>query len=560
MDLVTHHHPVALGAPRDVPGGSAAPLLLQRSDDDFLDATLAALRSAEGRQGLASHRAAARTRQGTLKLFQPIQRQFHVALLETWCDAPGTPRLDPAQVVQAGLVLRRVGAGGGDEGWMRAQGRVQGWLPLSRLGAGAAGAPPDPLSARRVLDRRTGSRDVDRALVQLARQASDHGLDEDVIPLYAAPPDVCAEAGRTVFYGIVPTTSGELAEAPPVFGSAAELAAFGPASAAFRNHLVDALRGLAQEFPFAGSECRGWWFDALESVGTTPPEGVGAADAQLLQLKTPDSEAQRRMRRLVLLLRQLAIEFGAFDGGPEAAALTAVLSDIRLPLVRREGEAAQRSVPAFGWLQAATQRLLAKEAATTALEMPERWPALDAATTTRLTAALHGTLATRFAAVKGRSGRFDEPGARYTLRAFVRLAAREGCPERTVWSAASEPFVIAAWYEGAGAPPVQIALPDPSDRELLRSLKPNVAFTVPPAIANLLNGPAKDLMEGKGSMGNLGITWICSFSIPIITICAFIVLNIFLTLFNIVFGWMFFLKICLPLPKFGDKPPGGGGD
>ena len=28
-----------------------------------------------------------------------------------------------------------------------------------------------------------------------------------------------------------------------------------------------------------------------------------------------------------------------------------------------------------------------------------------------------------------------------------------------------------------------------------------------------------------------------------ITICAFIVLNIFLTLFNIVFGWMFFLKI-----------------
>jgi hypothetical protein len=28
-------------------------------------------------------------------------------------------------------------------------------------------------------------------------------------------------------------------------------------------------------------------------------------------------------------------------------------------------------------------------------------------------------------------------------------------------------------------------------------------------------------------------------------------------LFNIVFGWMFFLKICLPLPKFGNKPPGG---
>ena len=56
-------------------------------------------------------------------------------------------------------------------------------------------------------------------------------------------------------------------------------------------------------------------------------------------------------------------------------------------------------------------------------------------------------------------------------------------------------------------------------------------------------------------MGSLGITWICGFNIPVITICAFIVLNIFLTLFNLIFGWLFFIKICVPFPKMGNKAP-----
>ena len=124
------------------------------------------------------------------------------------------------------------------------------------------------------------------------------------------------------------------------------------------------------------------------------------------------------------------------------------------------------------------------------------------------------------------------------------------CPARTEWSAYSEPFVIAPWYEGAGAPPVQIPLPDVSDRALLRSLKPNVAFEVPPALQNLLLGSPKDLMEGKKSGGgSFTIGWICSFSLPIITICAFICLNIFLSLFDLIFRWMFFIKICIPFPK-----------
>ena len=46
----------------------------------------------------------------------------------------------------------------------------------------------------------------------------------------------------------------------------------------------------------------------------------------------------------------------------------------------------------------------------------------------------------------------------------------------------------------------------------------------------------------------LSLNWICGFSIPLITICAFFVLNIFLILLNIVFFWLPFIKICIPFP------------
>jgi hypothetical protein len=80
-------------------------------------------------------------------------------------------------------------------------------------------------------------------------------------------------------------------------------------------------------------------------------------------------------------------------------------------------------------------------------------------------------------------------------------------------------------------------------------VKPNVAFEMPPELANLLQGDMKKLKDGEGSTAGLDLGWICSFSIPIITICAFIVLNIFLSLFNLIFGWLAFIKICIPVPR-----------
>jgi hypothetical protein len=519
-------HPITIGAPRDILGLGRKPVVLQRSDEDFVDATLDDLRTADGRAGLAAMRAQATDASGTLKLFQPIQRQFHVAVIESWCETPGQPRLDPARVDSAGLVLRRIRADGSLEGWMRSSGRVRGWVPTAR----SSGDIGDPLAALREQRGLVGVPDIDRQLVAYSRLQPDNLLDEHVVSMYLAPPDVCADASRTYLYGIVPTVSSELSETDATFAPADGFD-FGPQSTAFTTHLVLALQGQAMALPNAGQQVSASWM--------ADPDSAEAQDSTL--------------SRFVLLLRQLGNEFNAFDGGAEVAALQQRLRAITLPMVVQAGDTQQRSVNAWEFLSAAKTVLIDGGSVSGGVQMPATWPALSDNDAAALRTALHDALQARYTSVAGKTGRFDDPAARYVLRAFVRLKPDEDCGSRIVWSDYGDPFVIAAWYENGGARPAQILLPDPSDRKLMAALKPGVAFVVPPSLQSLLKDSTKDLLAGNGTSSGLGLTWICGFNIPIITICAFIVLNIFLSLFNLVFGWLFFMKICLPFPKIPPK-------
>ena len=590
--MVTHHE-VILSAPRDLADGGA-PAILQRSDDDFIEAVLAGLRDAGGRValraslaraasvasgvdarpsgrltsgrelfnrlrrasgklGLAGGRVAALPAAGSpataqtllagvrsaatgeqvLKLFQPIQRQFHLAVMEARCDTPGEPRIDPQRVDGAGLVIRRLvrDAAGRElkQGWMRSGDSLKGWARIAAAADGAAsGNRHDPDALRRLSRPSTGQPVLDDEVRLLLAAQTDALLDEAVVPMFLAPPDVCETAGATLFYGLVPTTSSERAEGgAPLFDEEA----FGPASADFKAHLVGPLRGLADSLPRPGRSL-------------TPDLAAIAGN--------PSDSDQSSMKRLLLLLRQLAVEFDAFGDNADADALLALLNGIALPLADAAGRSIPGSTPAGDFLAAASRILLDGESMSPAPTIPAAWPALDSATSTALATALSACLQRRFDAMSGVAGRFDDPGARYVLRAFVRLKPEGHCPARTVWSDYSPAFVIAPWYEGGGAPPVQVPLPDPSDREMLKKLVPNVAFTVPASLQNLLGGDPLDLMEGKKPADSgLKLGWICSFNIPIITICAFIVLNIFLSLFDLFFRWMMFIKICIPFPKKG---------
>jgi hypothetical protein len=60
----------------------------------------------------------------------------------------------------------------------------------------------------------------------------------------------------------------------------------------------------------------------------------------------------------------------------------------------------------------------------------------------------------------------------------------------------------------------------------------------------------QSMWNGSGSpSGGLGIRFICSFSLPVLMICAMLMLMIVIVLLNIFLGWMAWVKICLPVPS-----------
>ena len=154
--------------------------------------------------------------------------------------------------------------------------------------------------------------------------------------------------------------------------------------------------------------------------------------------------------------------------------------------------------------------------------------------------------------------RFEDAAMQFHLRCFVRVDPEDGCPPRIAWCNPSPPFRLKPWYESGDAPPVQIELP-PLSLDSLSKLKPNVAFKVPPELQQFMDKlNLKDAIDGKVKKGlNISFGMICGFSIPLITICAFIVLQIFLVLFNILFFWLPFIRICIPFPKISNNEGGG---
>ncbi|HVH30679.1 MAG TPA: hypothetical protein VNA31_03305, partial [bacterium] len=258
----------------------------------------------------------------------------------------------------------------------------------------------------------------------------------------------------------------------------------------------------------------------------------------------------------VAQLRQITIEFGAFEAGTAAQALYDGLNKIELSFsdgsTRKAGE----------FLKEAASVLLGADVNPPEfVTMPRRWPVIETKVAETLAKAVRAALSERATRVAPHEGRFAQASREYVLRAFVRVRSDDGCPPKTFWSELSKSFTIAPWYAASEAPPVPIALPDPTDRRFLAQLKPNVAFVLPKPLFNLLKSDPKKLMVGDASIdqgtggggagGDQGpdVSWICGFNIPIITICAFIVLNIFLSLFNLIFWWLPFVKICIPLPK-----------
>lgn len=537
-------HPIHLtGLRHDSRALDGAPLIVERRDQNFVEGLLADMGDPARHAELLDSTPAKLG--NTMRVFQPLQRVFNMVVLEAFCDIPGQPRVDPAQIDSSGFVMRRVD-GTRHLAWLKAGTKVFGWEAVDE--------DLDPAQDRRanavtlghpLLDARAPSQRRIRTAGSARLASANEAVGEDIQPLFVAPPDVCKGAGKTLLFGNLRVASGELSETPatpPVFGSDPEERAL------LADQLVTYLReGGARTFPVPAQRSFSTE-DARRAAQTAP--GVPLSPLSRNEYDALD-------KTLGLLLRQLHSEFDAFGAGTGPTALQAALRSLRVEtdVPAANGQPARTDYRnAFEFLMEARDVLI-DAIPGKRVSIPNRFGAVSSATATAIFSATLLCLQQQFARVLPAAGRFERTrnGAdpQFVVRAFVRLKPEyPGCPGRLVWSRYSAPFTIAPWFESSGAPVPLIQMPDLMDREQLKRVKPTVAFALPPKLAALLQTDPKDLRDGKGDGGNgLGLGWICSFSLPIITLCAFIVLNIFLQLFNLIFFWLPSLKICIPIPK-----------
>jgi hypothetical protein len=515
------HHDLVL---RPLGAGDARTIIATSDAQDFVAGLFETLNAADWRTKLAAMRGSRRGADGLLELGLPVHRKFQIALFEALCRQPGSPRLDPARISAQGMVIRRR-RGSRWQGWMKSGRLVSGWLPLA-----GEDADPDP---RKRGAAPAGNRQA-RALI--ARQAPSPAAAEEILGLYVAPPDICLARGRTILFGLVPVASNARSD--------------GPADP------IDYANGLSAD---ARSEMVAHFSEYLKARPKLAMPRAGedlSRDWNVLNPPLPGSTDAARLNAFGLFLHQLVTELDAFGTGPAPRALMGLLRQIRLPTQRNARGEVTGSIDAAGFVTRAVPILLDRQgnpppppggqaATQQKVRMPLEWPVIDAALGARLTRAALECLSEHHARLARSPGKFDVLSDQYAVRGFIRVRGPAGCPDKLVWSAYSERFRILPWWDGDG-PATRISLPDLSQ---LKKVKPSVAFDMPPAIANLLNGDMKELAEGKGSTDGPQIGWLCSFSIPFITLCAFIVLHIFLGLLNLVFQWMMFIKICIPIPK-----------
>lgn len=452
---------------------------------------------------------------------QHLHRKVAIVAVDAACLMPGFPRLDPTKVPEAAMVIRReVKPGDNAPDGVEIWGSDEAGNPLGWLGApeGAVKADADfepDASIRR--DRLTGK---NAALKFRARITGDaDGVSETVHNLFPIPPEIAQKIGRTIYFAMLPTTSMAVlpAEAPPPPFTLDHVKARVP------NMLRDE-----------------------RDASLLPPEDGSVSQSQFKAATDPGIAA------LKSTLTWLGQENGMFTGAASAVPLRAALAEIPVAGVSQGNlrdwfDAAnailvEKRDPADGTVVS----FLNKSDGPDSIATPDDWPSISTSSFNAIADAALAAMTERWGNLSPSITRFGPPGDRYHVRCYLRIDDCPGCPPRILWSPLSQSYTIRPWYESAGAPPQQIDLPDLSN---LRDIRPDIAVKVPPEIQQFMDKlNLEGLMGGEAPKTSLSFGMICGFSIPIITICAFIILQIFLSLLNIIFFWLPFVKICIPYP------------
>lgn len=430
-----------------------------------------------------------------LKLYQPAHGHFYLVAANLVCRVPGMPdrRIDRAHAENASFVLRRLKPDGEEMAWV-----------AGAIGSGAKGWQT------------------------LATGPGSVAPNEERLPLF--PVSFCQNGHpRRLLVGLVPTSSRETFEAAPELSPLVVDTdpTHDPRLFDVRSRVINLLSQMVDADGYAVPDDRvyeaalfilldladfmflnlpGVW-DAL-LAGTPPQDGGLAATAlySLLNSATVDDTGTtwQAALRAVWIQREQINREGKADNPPLLYYLrktTLHPHDLDMALVNALGQFSPPAVP------------------------PQTLPVPKLDTTIDV---------------------------RYCLRC-VYERPHCGPLHPPVVSDPTAPFSLASFFDfDAPSRPIRINLPVDTSLAGLRKFRKNVGFLISDKLHAQLDS-ATDINKAlKGSLassdsGGAGLGTICSFSIPIITICALIVLLMFVILLNFVFWWLPLLRICLPI-------------
>jgi hypothetical protein len=527
------------------------PVILQMNDDDFPARFLQDLASL-GQSQISS---AAVVNTGLQPLFQPVQRMVTIAMVDLSCTGLGNPRIDPTRVLSAGIVIRRVFRAAGHKkgttreeyntlsAWMRSASGQHAWI---KLPPDQELSDPDPALRSQL---KSGQPELDRQLTAMYLSSAQ---TEATSPAFAAPPATCAAIGRTVFYAVIPTASSEVTDTqpkqPPAIDQAGLLSSL---PALLRSSQYTSMPSTPTPPPIVDYR---WMSD--EFLNTVYPPTLSSSNPPSAPTPNPNVAL---FQGFTTALRMLHNVFGAFEGTTEGNAILNLLNQHNVTFSDNSTK------PMGAFYQSAKAALLDFNAYSNpsaippTLQMPAAWDSLNDDDQSEVLAALNSAVTPRTQNLLAPQGRFQDSSRHYKLRMFFRIKGdTPSCPPKLVWSQYSEPFQIAPWHASGLRAHPPIPLPDPTS-DFVKNAKPNCAFQVPGNLMSAMQGTSlSGLMSGGGGGNGLSLGWICGFNIPLITICAFFVLNIFLSLLNIVFFWLPFIKICIPFPMPSAASPDEG--
>ena len=492
----------------------ARPALLRFESDSFMEDLIAQLQSPQPEK-LADRRARPegfRARPvgadpdwtppapAQLKLYQPVHGHFYLVAASLVCRAVGLPdrAVDVAAGEKISFVLRRK-IGGSEWAWVVDPVTGNGWQPI------------------------------------VAGREQSVANSEELLPMF---PVSYLQAGRKrrLFVGLTPTASRETYAAAPALSL---LAPPDDADLQEEAQRTDPRFGEVETRVLESLE-------ALLAFGAKPTRQVAQeVDASVFLLldladwlnayfpalwKTLDEggqvSSQAPGHALFLLLNGRSLQ----GGDTWLAALRTVWAQRKVVTGDVEGEP-----PAYNVVGSTMTEPELRAALSTLVAMTPASPAQQPAAP---------ELATLEPKLDAR------PDVRYILRCVYQ---RPHCAplQPDVVSAPTDDFSIASFFDfDAPARPIRITMPIDTSIAGLRKFRKNVAFQISDQLRSQMNSVVdmKKALDGDLASGqefNLGV--ICSFSIPIITICAMIVLLLFVFLLNIVFWWVPFLRICLPI-------------